>query len=94
MNSDPNVLNLIRDSFPGRDRLIESAYRDNLVFRDPCDDYRKCVRALERWKQLEANGTGPRRKEYAELLDELRGEIQTWLEAREYEAPDSNRSEQ
>ena len=83
MNSDANALNLIRELFPGRDRLIENAYRDNLVFRDLCDDYRKCFRALERWSQLEANGTGPRRQEYTELLDELRGEIQTWLEAME-----------
>ena len=83
MNSDADALNLIRELFFGRDRLIENAYRDNLVFRDLCDDYRKCFRALERWKQLEANGTGPRRQEYTELLDELRGEIQVWLEVME-----------
>jgi len=83
MSSGSKTLSLIRDSFPGRDQLIENAYRDNRPFRDLCDDYRKCVRALERWKQLEANGTGPRRQEYTELLAELRGEIQTWLEAME-----------
>lgn len=83
MSSGSKTLSLIRDSIPGRDQLIENAYRDSRPFRDLCEDYRKCVRALERWKQLEANGTGPRRQEYTELLAELRGEIQTWLEAME-----------
>lgn len=83
MSARPTSLNLLRAEFPGRDRLIEQAYHHNLPFRELCDDYRKCVIALERWKRLETNGTGQRREEYTELLGELRGEIQTWLEAME-----------
>ena len=81
MKPHPDTLSLIRDSFPGRHQLIDRAYRGNRPFRELCDDFLKCARALERWRQLEANGTGPRRQEYTELLAELRGEIQTWLEA-------------
>lgn len=83
MSPKPDTPSLIRASFPGRDQLIERAYRGNRPFRELCDDYRKCVVALERWKQREANQPVPRWHEYTELLAELRGEIQTWLEAME-----------
>ena len=77
----PETLNLIQTEFPGRDRLIENAYRDSRPFRELCDDYRKCVAARDRWHRLEGNQPVPRWQEYHELLGELRSEIQTWLEA-------------
>ena len=83
MTRHGETVSLILASFPGRDQLIERAYRGNRPFRELCDDYRKCVVALERWKQREANQPVPRWQEYTELLAELRGEIQTWLEAME-----------
>ena len=83
MTARPDTPRLIRDVFPGRDQLIERAYRDNRPFRELCDDYRKCFAALERWKLLESNQPVQRSQEYTELLGELRVEIQTWLEAME-----------
>ena len=81
MKAPPEALSLIQTEFPGRNRLIENAYRDSRPFRELCDDYRKCVAARERWKRLESNQPLPRWQEYSELLGELRSEIQTWLEA-------------
>jgi hypothetical protein len=68
---------------PGRDQLIERAYRGNRPFRELCRDYRKCFVALERWKDEDPGQAVPRWSEYSELLAELRGEIQIWLEAME-----------
>jgi len=79
----PDTLSLIREMCPGRDQLIERAYRGNRPFRELCRDYRKCFVALERWKEEDPGHAVPRRQEYTELLGELRGEIQTWLEAME-----------
>ena len=83
MNARPEALDLVQTEFPGRDRLIESAYRNNRPFRELCNDYRRCVAAGERWRSLESNQPVPRWQEYRELLGELRSEIQTWLEAME-----------
>jgi hypothetical protein len=78
-----DTLHLIRHAFPGRDDLIEQAYRRNRPFKELCDDYRRCVLALERWKQEENNQTGRRISEYAELLGQLAAEIGTWVQAME-----------
>jgi hypothetical protein len=81
MGSRSETLTLIRASFPGHDRLIERAYRDNQRFRTLCGDYRACVAALHRFKQLAAEEAPPRWQEYAELQVELGDEIQGLLEA-------------
>ena len=83
MSPHHDTLSMIRAMFPDREQLVERAYRNNRPFRELCDDYRKCVAALEHWKQLEPNTSAPRCEEYTELLAELRGEIQIWLEAME-----------
>jgi hypothetical protein len=81
MTTKPKTLSLIQTSFPGRDQVIERAYHEHRSFRELCDDYRKCVVTIQRWKQLELDQPVQRSQEYAELLGELRSEIQTWLEA-------------
>ena len=81
MGSRSETLTLIRASFPGRDRLIERAYRDNESFRALCRDYRACVVAVHRFKRQRAATSPPRWQEYAELRVELGDEIQAWLEA-------------
>ena len=83
MKAFPQARSLIQAEFPGRDHLIENAFRNNRPFRELCTDYRRCVAARERWQRLESNQPVPRWREYAELLGELRSEIQTWLEAME-----------
>jgi hypothetical protein len=77
------TLCLLREAFPGRDRLVEKAYRDNRVFRELCDDYRRCRDALDSWQQRKDEGTEERLREYTELLAELAAEIEVWLQAME-----------
>jgi hypothetical protein len=81
MGSRTDPLSLVQAEFPGHDRLIERAYRDNERFRTLCRDYRACVAALHRFKQLAAEEAPPRWQEYAELQVELGDEIKVWLEA-------------
>jgi hypothetical protein len=81
MGSRSETLTLIRASFPGRDRLIERAFRENQSFRDLCRDYRVCVAALHRFERLAAAEAPHRWQEYADLQIKLGDEIQTWLEA-------------
>ena len=80
MNRDTETLRLIQTLFPGREDLVEDAFRDPR-FRDLCEDYSRCDAALHRWKQLTTAESVPRRQEYTELLADLGREIETWLEA-------------
>ena len=83
-----DTLTLIRDRFPDLDRLAEAAFGENPSFRDLCRDYRTCLTALHRWKQLEDPESARRRQEYTELLAELTSEIRTWLEGINTRSPD------
>jgi hypothetical protein len=82
MASRQDTPSLIMRAFPGRDALIERAYRESVSFRDLCRDYRNCAAALERWRRSEDAMSAMRSQEYAELLGVLEAEIATWLEAR------------
>jgi hypothetical protein len=71
----------ISSSFPGNERLIDRAYRDDPTFCELCDDYVRCAAALERWNRLSGDKSSPRTQEYSELLTELTDEVQAWLDA-------------
>ena len=92
MKPGTDTLTLIRASFPGRDLVIERAFRESRSFRDLCEDYRRCVAALDRWKKSQVTEAPFRRQEYTELLLELGREIQTWLESMETGSPSSRGS--
>lgn len=81
MDRDTDTLSLIRNSFPGRDALIQRALRDVESFRALCEDYRECSAALERWEQRNGDEAVRRREEYTQLLAELDEDVRTWLEA-------------
>jgi hypothetical protein len=81
MASRRDTPSLIMSAFPGRDALIERAYRESGSFRDLCRDYRNCAAALERWRQSDDATSPARAREYANLLGELEAEIGGWLEA-------------
>lgn len=83
MTRATDTLCLLREAFPGRDRLVEDAYRGNRPFRELCDDYRRCRNALENWRRQEDESTEERSREYTELLSELAAEIEVWLQAME-----------
>jgi len=71
----------ISSSFPGNERLIDRAYRDDPTFCELCDDYVRCAAALERWQRSNGDKSSPRSEEYSELLAELTDEVETWLDA-------------
>ena len=74
---------LIASAFPGREALIDRAYRESGSFRDLCRDYRSCAQALERWRRMNGDKPLSRAREYVELLSQLGGEIGACLEAME-----------
>ena len=71
----------ISSSFPGNERLIDRAYRDDPTFRELCDDYVRCAAVLERWQRSGGDESSSRTEEYSELLAELADEVQAWLDA-------------
>jgi len=71
----------ISSSFPGNERLIDRAYRDDPAFRELCDDYGRCAAALERWQRSSGDESSSRTQEYSELLAELADEVKAWLDA-------------
>ena len=68
--------------FEGWERYIEIACNGNGEFRSLCEEYALCARCLENWQASDAVVSVQRRKEYTELLAELRQEIHNCLEQR------------
>jgi hypothetical protein len=81
MTARQDARTLVTSSFPGHDSLIDRAYRENESFRDLCQDYRNCALALDRWRRQKGDQPSRRAREYAELLAELTGEVESWLGA-------------
>jgi len=61
--------------FPYHKDTIHQFCRENEDFKIMCDDYRLCSEALKGWNQSESEEAPARRKEYAELLQDLEAEI-------------------
>lgn len=80
MNPEPDALTLIRTTFADQHALVERAYRQSRSFRDLCQDYRRCLVALQRWDQRRETGVATRRQEYSDLLAELAEEIRASLD--------------
>jgi hypothetical protein len=54
---------------------VKRLYRESESFQTMCEDYRKCVRALDHWKQSEEEIAFKRRTEYSAIIHELEEEI-------------------
>ena len=67
--------------FPGRGEAIRRLFRENENFHTICEDYGLCAEALKRWNESASQQAPARRKEYAELLDDLESEIRKYLNA-------------
>ena len=61
--------------FPDRKKKILELFRKNQDFQTICDDYRRCLQALQRWNRSTSEEAPACRKEYADLLQELELEI-------------------
>ena len=68
--------------FEGWECHIECACQESGEFRSMCEDYAVCARSLEIWQASDATVAVLRRKEYTELLAELKQEIHSWLDQR------------
>jgi len=87
MKSRQDISAGIKSSFPGYERLIDLAIRDDSTFRALCEDYRLCATALRRWQQLNGEEPSSRCEEYSEMLTGLEEEIKTWLDETENDSP-------
>ena len=70
---------LVIKRFPGHKHAIRKFFLENEEFKVICDDYCRCCEALERWNQSTSEKASALRKEYADLLGELEGEILHYL---------------
>ena len=80
MAVERNIAAHVSSSFPGYGRLIDLGYRHDPTFRELCDDYLRCAAALKRWQRSNGDESSPRIEEYSELLAELAGEVEAWLD--------------
>ena len=66
--------------FPDQRDTIREMYQANESFQSLCHNYQKCGEALDHWTQSKHTDAPERRREYAELLNELELEIVQSLE--------------
>ncbi len=71
--------------FPGRGDAIKRLFRENENFHTICEDYGLCAEALKRWNESRSQDAPARRREYAELLEDLESEIRKFLDEFEEE---------
>ena len=82
MGSAIDRLAIIRKLFQGREDLVERNFWSDPDFRTLCNDYQTCLDTLERLRRENSPDALRRRREYAELLDELAGDIRSWSDER------------
>jgi hypothetical protein len=61
--------------FPSQGEAVRQLYRKDKGFQAICFDYQQCARALHYWSNSDLPSASQRRKEYQDLLSELRAEI-------------------
>jgi len=61
--------------FPEYKDTAIQLYRESDSFQTMCEDYRKCVKALNHWNQSEEDIATTRRNEYSAIIQELEEEI-------------------
>jgi hypothetical protein len=76
---DRRVVQFTTARFPGYGTIIERMYKRDSTFRELCRDYKRCDDTLEGWRRRDGASSAERLREYAELLSELRDEIEDWL---------------
>lgn len=65
--------------FPAFEKTMKRLYREDDTFQSICEDYAECSEALQRWSQSALEEAPTRRKEYADLLQDLEVEILQYL---------------
>ena len=68
------------ERFPDHKDSILQFFKEHQNFQIICDDYRLCAESLKRWNQSTSKEASVRRKEYADLMQELEAEILQFLD--------------
>jgi hypothetical protein len=87
VNAAIDTLSLVKSRFPDLAGAVERTFRADPAFQSLCSDYHVCQVALQRMQKQEPTEACRRCVEYAELLDELGGEIRDWLGGRPDDGP-------
>ncbi len=66
--------------FSEHKHTVRRLFQGDAVFRTLCDDYGRCVEALEYWNQFTSEETAIYRRDYAKLVRELESEIEKFIE--------------
>ena len=70
---------LVLEKFPDRAGDVKRLYKESQDFQTICEDYQKCTEALHHWNQSHEKEAPIRRREYAQLFQELMDEICLYL---------------
>lgn len=65
--------------FPAFGANIRKLYREDDTFQTICGDYAECSDALQRWSRSQSGEAADRKREYADLLQDLEAEILQYL---------------
>ncbi len=71
---------LVIQRFPLDKESLILMYQYSGPFQALCDDYRKCMEAIEHWSRSESRHAGERVSEYGELKSSLEEEIKERLD--------------
>ena len=74
---------LIMRQYPAHKNRLRRMYFGSRSFQILCDDYQKCVEAQEYWAQSNADQAQDRSKEYREMMEGIKIEIQERINANE-----------
>lgn len=66
---------LVMQRFPNKRDILRQIYLKNSSFQTFCDDYQKCMKALEYWTRSDHEEAEKRSREYRELRENLESEI-------------------
>ena len=61
--------------FPEHKDNVKRLFKESESFQTMCDDYLKCIKALDHWNRSEKDIATSRRNEYAAIIQELEEEI-------------------
>ena len=61
--------------FPEHKDNVKRLFKESESFQTMCEDYLKCIKALDHWNQSEKNIATFRRNEYSGIIQELEKEI-------------------
>lgn len=70
---------LVMHRFSSNKEVLGHLYQRSAYFKALCDDYRKCVEAIEYWCKSENSKAGERVNEYEKLRESLEDEIKECL---------------